>query len=238
MQSRIIGTTMPVLEFLLDPTTPSSPRPASSPGCRSIQMTTHTQFGGRRWILRRLQTRGRRRQPFHDRVPCLRQRRARWPSPRACPAISFRSRCARAMITWFIATAFSALRRRSSSASASSSRSAPASSAATASCCRRSRRQGTAWLELSGEVIVKDLAPGETLRVHPGHVGAFQTRSPFRSPCARPQEHDLRRRRHLSRRAHRPGTGVAPDTAHLPAGPSAAANTCPAPAANKPWKEA
>jgi uncharacterized protein (TIGR00266 family) len=35
--------------------------------------------------------------------------------------------------------------------------------------------QGTAWLELSGELIVKDLAPGETLLVHPGHVGAFQT---------------------------------------------------------------
>jgi len=34
---------------------------------------------------------------------------------------------------------------------------------------------GTAWLELSGELIVKNLAPGETLRVHPGHVGAFQT---------------------------------------------------------------
>jgi uncharacterized protein (TIGR00266 family) len=34
--------------------------------------------------------------------------------------------------------------------------------------------QGVAWLELSGEVIVKDLAPGEMLRVHPGHVGAFQ----------------------------------------------------------------
>lgn len=32
---------------------------------------------------------------------------------------------------------------------------------------------GTAWIELSGEVIVKDLKPGETLRVHPGHVGAF-----------------------------------------------------------------
>jgi len=32
---------------------------------------------------------------------------------------------------------------------------------------------GTAWLELSGEVIMKDLKPGETLRVHPGHVGAF-----------------------------------------------------------------
>jgi uncharacterized protein (TIGR00266 family) len=34
--------------------------------------------------------------------------------------------------------------------------------------------QGIVWLELSGEVVVKDLAPGETLRVHPGHVGAFQ----------------------------------------------------------------
>jgi uncharacterized protein (TIGR00266 family) len=33
---------------------------------------------------------------------------------------------------------------------------------------------GTAWLELSGELIMKDLAPGETLSVHPGHVGAFQ----------------------------------------------------------------
>jgi uncharacterized protein (AIM24 family) len=35
------------------------------------------------------------------------------------------------------------------------------------------------WLELSGEVIVKDLAPGETLRVHPGHVGAFHANVAF-----------------------------------------------------------
>jgi len=35
--------------------------------------------------------------------------------------------------------------------------------------------QGTAWLELSGELIMKTLAPGEVLRVHPGHVGAFQS---------------------------------------------------------------
>jgi uncharacterized protein (TIGR00266 family) len=33
---------------------------------------------------------------------------------------------------------------------------------------------GTAWLELSGELVQKNLAPGELLRVHPGHVGAFQ----------------------------------------------------------------
>jgi uncharacterized protein (AIM24 family) len=39
--------------------------------------------------------------------------------------------------------------------------------------------QGTAWLELSGEMIVKNLAPGEVLRVHPGHVGAFQSSVAF-----------------------------------------------------------
>jgi len=34
---------------------------------------------------------------------------------------------------------------------------------------------GTAWLELSGELVQKNLQPGEVLRVHPGHVGAFQS---------------------------------------------------------------
>lgn len=34
--------------------------------------------------------------------------------------------------------------------------------------------QGMAWLELSGEVVTRDLAAGQTLLVHPGHVGAFQ----------------------------------------------------------------
>jgi uncharacterized protein (TIGR00266 family) len=38
---------------------------------------------------------------------------------------------------------------------------------------------GTAWLELSGELIRKDLAPGEIIRVHPGHVGAFQASVAF-----------------------------------------------------------
>ena len=36
-----------------------------------------------------------------------------------------------------------------------------------------------AWIELSGELIVKDLGPGQTLRVHPGHVGAFQSSVQF-----------------------------------------------------------
>jgi uncharacterized protein (AIM24 family) len=32
----------------------------------------------------------------------------------------------------------------------------------------------TAWVELGGEIITYDLAVGETLRVHPGHVGMFE----------------------------------------------------------------
>jgi uncharacterized protein (TIGR00266 family) len=44
---------------------------------------------------------------------------------------------------------------------------------------------GTAWLELSGEVIVRDLAPGEILQVHPGHVGAFQSSVGFQITMVR-----------------------------------------------------
>lgn len=33
---------------------------------------------------------------------------------------------------------------------------------------------GQAWVELDGEVITYDLKAGETLRVHPGHVGMFE----------------------------------------------------------------
>ncbi|MGV9676605.1 TIGR00266 family protein [Nocardia sp. NPDC003482] len=38
---------------------------------------------------------------------------------------------------------------------------------------------GYAWVELSGEVVQYDLAPGETLRVHPGHVGMFDASVDF-----------------------------------------------------------
>ncbi len=34
--------------------------------------------------------------------------------------------------------------------------------------------QGTAWVELSGEVFTYELAAGQSLLVHPGHVGVFQ----------------------------------------------------------------
>ena len=34
--------------------------------------------------------------------------------------------------------------------------------------------QGRAWIELSGELTSYELPPGQTLLVHPGHVGMFQ----------------------------------------------------------------
>jgi len=38
---------------------------------------------------------------------------------------------------------------------------------------------GQAWIELSGEVMVYDLQAGQTMRVHPGHVGLFQSSVTF-----------------------------------------------------------
>ncbi len=37
----------------------------------------------------------------------------------------------------------------------------------------------TAWIELGGEVIERELAPGEVIRVHPGHIGMFEERVRF-----------------------------------------------------------
>lgn len=38
---------------------------------------------------------------------------------------------------------------------------------------QRLEGEGTAWVELSGELTRYDLAEGQSLNVHPGHVGAF-----------------------------------------------------------------
>jgi uncharacterized protein (TIGR00266 family) len=38
---------------------------------------------------------------------------------------------------------------------------------------------GTAWIELGGEIVTYDLTPGETLMVHPGHVGMFDDQVAF-----------------------------------------------------------
>ena len=38
---------------------------------------------------------------------------------------------------------------------------------------------GSAWIELGGEIVSYDLVQGETLRVHPGHVGMFEDNVKF-----------------------------------------------------------
>lgn len=38
---------------------------------------------------------------------------------------------------------------------------------------------GTAWVELGGEIVTHELAAGEELLVHPGHVGMFEERVGF-----------------------------------------------------------
>jgi uncharacterized protein (TIGR00266 family) len=37
----------------------------------------------------------------------------------------------------------------------------------------------TAWVELGGEIVTYDLQPGESLQVHPGHVGMFDASVAF-----------------------------------------------------------
>ena len=44
---------------------------------------------------------------------------------------------------------------------------------------RNSEGNSTAWVGLSGEIVMLDLAPGQSMRVHPGHVGLFQDRVRF-----------------------------------------------------------
>ena len=69
MQSRILGTTMPVIEFTLDPNeSVISEAGELSWMTSSIQMTTHTQFAGAEesW---RAEARGRWRIAVHDGIP-------------------------------------------------------------------------------------------------------------------------------------------------------------------------
>ena len=45
---------------------------------------------------------------------------------------------------------------------------------------QRLEGEGRAWVELSGELVHYHLGPGQTLMVHPGHVGMFDSQVQFR----------------------------------------------------------
>src|SRR5271156_2446508 len=179
MQSRILGTTMPVLEFVLDPNeSVISEAGELSWMTSSIQMTTHTQMGGGGGIfgvIKRVAgggtlfmteyraTGGRGELAFATKLPghivpvevgpgheyMIHRHGFLCGTPQIQIGVGFQQSLGAGI---FGGDGF---------------------------LLQHLSGQGTAWLELSGELVVKDLQPGETLRVHPGHVGAFQSSVSF-----------------------------------------------------------
>ncbi len=182
MQTRIQGTTMPVLDVQLDPNESVFSESGELSWMTALHPDDYPHADGRRrrtvWCP---QARSRRRKPLHDGVSrhavsrrglfCDQGSRPHCAGPgwsgTGIPRASPRILCAP--------------RRRSRLASDSSSRLARASFGGSGFLLQRIAGHGTAWLELSGELIMKNLAPGEMLLVHPGHVGPFRHRSGFRS---------------------------------------------------------
>jgi uncharacterized protein (TIGR00266 family) len=179
MQTRILGTTMPVLEVQLDPNeSVFSESGELSWMTASIQMTTHTQLGGGGGLfgaLKRVagggslfmteyranQSRG--DVAFATKVPghivpvqlgqgpeyMVHRHGFLCATPQVTIGVGFQQSLGAGV---FGGSGFM---------------------------LQKVSGQGTAWLELSGELVVRNLAPGETLRVHPGHVGAFQASVSF-----------------------------------------------------------
>ncbi|MGB9083958.1 MAG: TIGR00266 family protein [Terriglobales bacterium] len=179
MQSRIVGTTMPVLEFALEPNeSVISEAGELSWMTSSIQMTTHTQMGGGGGIfgaIKRVAGGGtlfmteyraggmRGELAFATKLPghivpvevspgheyMIHRHGFLCATPQIQIGVGFQQSLGAGI---FGGDGF---------------------------LLQRLSGLGTAWLELSGELVVKDLQPGETLRVHPGHVGAFQSNVSF-----------------------------------------------------------
>src|SRR5271155_1815307 len=169
MQSRILGPTMPVLEFALDPNESviSEAGELSWMGS-SIQLTTHTQFGGGGGIFGVLK-----RVAGGGSLFMTEYRAVGAPGHivpvEVSPGHEFMIHrhgflCATQMIQ--ISVGF----QQSLGAGIFGG---------DGFLLQHVSGTGTAWIELSGELVMKDLQPGETLRVHPGHVGAFQSSVSF-----------------------------------------------------------
>ena len=73
---------------------------------------------------------------------------------------------------------------------------------------------GMVLLDLSGEVVERDLAPGERLLVNAGHVGVIDPRRLRHQDGARLPQHLVRRRRPVPRHADRPWPCRAAKHAH------------------------
>jgi uncharacterized protein (AIM24 family) len=179
MQSRILGTTMPVLEFALDPNeSVISEAGELSWMTSSIQMTTHTQFGGGGGIfgvLKRVAGGG---SLFMTEYRAI----------GAPGGISFATKLPGHIVPIEVSAGQEYMIHRHGFLCATPQIQLSVGFQQSLGAgifggdgflLQHVSGMGTAWIELSGELIVKDLQPGETLRVHPGHVGAFQARVSF-----------------------------------------------------------
>ncbi len=222
MQTRIQGTTMPVLDVQLDPNeSVFSESGELSWMTASIQMTTHTQMGGGGGLFGSPQARGRRRKHLHDRVPRLSVSGRSFVCDQGAGAHCAGAGGAGAGVPGASARIFVRDGPQVTIGVGFQQSLGAGIFGGDGFLLQKLSGVGMAWLELSGELIVKNLAPGEMLRVHPGHVGAFQAFGVVPDhDGARNQEHDLRRRRAVSRRAGRTGNGVAADAAYFASGAS------------------
>ena len=179
MQSRITGTTMPVLEFILEPSeTIISEAGELSWMSSSIQMTTHTQFGGGGGIfgvLKRVAGGGSLFMTEYRAVG-------------AAGEISFATKLPGHIVPIEVGAGHEYMIHRHGFLCATPQIQISIGFQQSLGSglfggdgfvLQHVSGVGTAWIELSGELIMKDLAAGETLRVHPGHVGAFQASVSF-----------------------------------------------------------
>jgi uncharacterized protein (TIGR00266 family) len=175
MQTRIQGTTMPVLDVQLDPNeSVFSESGELSWMTESIQMTTHTQMGGGGGLFGVLK-----RVAGGGSLFMTEYRAYGIPG-----TVSFATRVPGHIVSINVAPGGEYMIHRHGFLCATPAVTIGVGFQQSLGAgvfggdgflLQRVAGQGTAWLELSGELIQKNLAPGEVLRVHPGHVGAFQS---------------------------------------------------------------
>ncbi|HEX3438427.1 MAG TPA: AIM24 family protein, partial [Pseudacidobacterium sp.] len=174
MQSRITGTTMPVLELLLEPNeTVISEAGELSWMSSSIQMTTHTQMAGGGGIF------GAIRRVAGGGTLFMTEYRA----VGAQGEVAFATKVPGHIVPVEVSGGHEYYIHRQGFLCATSQIQLGVGFQQSLGAgifggdgflLQKVSGAGVTWLELSGELIVKDLAPRELLRVHPGHVGAFQ----------------------------------------------------------------
>jgi uncharacterized protein (TIGR00266 family) len=175
MQTQIVGTTMPVLDVQLDPNEAVfSESGELSWMTASIQMMTHTQMGGGGGLFGVLK-----RVAGGGSIFMTEYRAVQYPG-----VVSFATRVPGHIVPVQLGQGFEYMVHRHGFLCATTQVTISVGFQQSLGAgifggdgflLQRVGGVGMAWIELSGELIQKNLQPGEVLRVHPGHVGAFQT---------------------------------------------------------------